>query len=115
MECTKEFLNVSQVMINSLKEGINLDRYYLFKPNEAKHLLRILDLFCDKRTHYIDVSFWNDKNKDQTIAIKIIKKPFGYDIPLIKYLDFEVDVFLNNIKITKTPKGLRELVRINFI
>ncbi|AGH31917.1 hypothetical protein VPIG_00059 [Vibrio phage PWH3a-P1] len=115
MECSQSFINLSQVVINSLKEKINLDTYYCFaKPEEAKQLLRVLDLFCDVNMAYVEVSFYNDPEKDQTIALKVFKKPFGYDYPLIKYLDSEVENFLDDIKITKTPESLRELVKTNF-
>ena len=115
MECTAEFLNVSQIMINSLKEGINMNTYFCFKPEEAAHLIRIIDLFCDTRSRYIEVSFYNDPEKDQTIGIKVCKQWTPNHKPLITYFDQDVKGFLTSFKITKTEKPLRELVKINFI
>lgn len=115
MQCSKDFLNVTQVFLNSLKEGINLNRYYLFKPDEAKHLLSMLGMFCDVTMRYIEVSFYYDPKKNQTIALKVFKKPMGYNYNLIKYLDTDVENYLNTINISQTPDELRKLVIMNFL
>ena len=116
MECSKGFINLSQVVINSLREGLHLGTYYCFsKPEEVKHLLRVLDLFCDVEFNYLEVSFYNDPDKDKTIALRVFNKQFGSNKPLISYLDEDVEKFLVSVKIGKTPEGLRELVRVNFI
>ena len=115
MECSKGFINLSQVVINTLKEGVNLGTYYCFRdPMEAKQLIRILDLFCDIELKYVEVSFYNDPSKDQTIALRVFKKPFGNNKCLIHYLDSDVKKFIGDLKVTKTPLELRNLVRDNF-
>lgn len=115
MECSKGFINLSQVVINSLKESVNIGTYYCFRdPMEAKQLIRILDLFCDIKLKYIEVSFYNDPRKDQTIALRVFDKHLGSDKNFIHYLDNEVKVLLDSLKVTKTPEALRLLVRDNF-
>lgn len=115
MECSKSFLNLSQVVVNSLKEGLHIGSYYCFsKPEEAKHLIRILDLFCDVTRNYVEVSFYNDPDKDKIIALRVFNKQLGSNKPLIAYLDNDVEKFLSDVKIGKTPDGLREIVRVNF-
>ena len=101
-------------MINSLKENINLDRYYCFKPEEAKQLLRVIDLFYTGR-NYLSVSFFNNHEKDQTIAIKVFTRDLKYNNkPNVVYLDNNVKSFLSKISIDKTPIKLRLLIESNF-
>ncbi|AUR91553.1 hypothetical protein NVP1161O_111 [Vibrio phage 1.161.O._10N.261.48.C5] len=116
MEFSKEALNVTQLLINSLQEGINLQTYYCFQPEEAKHVIRVLDLFCDTRLRYISVSFFNNPKMDQTIALKVYKKGLGYEKDLITFLDKEVHDFISNdVDIDRTPHNLRELFLDNFL
>ena len=106
MVCSKGFVNLSQVVINTLKEGLHIGTYYCFRdPSEAKQLIRILDLFCDIKLRYIEVSFYNDPSKDQTIALRVFKKPFGSDKNLIEYLDHDIKNYMENIKVSSTPSA----------
>ncbi|QFR59079.1 hypothetical protein 2018Mat167_0100 [Vibrio phage ICP1] len=115
MKYDQGFINLSQVVINSLKEGINKGSYFCFRdPSEAKQLIRVLDLFCDIELKYIQVSFYNDPEKDQTITLRVFDKPLGSDKNLIEYLDQEIKDYIDNLKITNTPENLRLLVRDNF-
>lgn len=116
MKVSQKIIDVSQVMINSLKEGINLQRYYCFKPEEAKHILRIIDLFYTGK-NYLSVSFFNNPEKDQTIAIKVFTRDLKYNNKAnIEYLNNSdnVEEFLKGIKIGKTPNELRQLTACNF-
>jgi hypothetical protein len=116
MECSKGFINLSQVVINTLKEGTHLETYFCFRnPIEAKQLVRILDLFCDIELKYIEISFYNDPRKDQTIALRVFNKPLGSAKNFIHYLDNDVKKFIDTLKVTKTPEALRSLVRNNFL
>lgn len=115
MKITKGFINLSQVVVNSLVEGVNLGTYYCFRdPREAKQLIRILDIFCDIELRYVEVSFYNESSKDQTIALRVFQKPLGSDKDLIHYLDNDVKNFIDSLKVTNTPPELRVFVRDNF-
>lgn len=81
---------------------------------KQKQLIRVLDLFCDIELKYIEISFYNDPEKDQTIALRVFKKPFGSNKNLIEYLDHDIKNYEENLKVTSTPEALRELVRDNF-
>lgn len=115
METSQEFLNVSQLLINTLTEGANINRHYLFQPEEASQIIRLLDLFCDVKRRYIKVSFYYNPVKDKTLSLKVHDKPFGSSVGLINYLSEEEKKLTDSYKITKTPQGLRKLIVLNFL
>lgn len=115
MKTTERFLNVSQSLITTLKEGSNLQTNYLFQPEEAKHLIRLLDLFCNTKRFYINVSFYYNPKVDKTLNLRVYNKPFGYHKELVNYLSGEEKVTLDSIKIGKTPDDLRFLILKNFM
>ncbi len=116
MEMSEKALNVTQLLINSLKEGVNLSRHYIFTPEEAKHILRVLDLFSDTRYRYINVSFFYNPDQDKSVSLKVFKKPFGQSYDLINYNDNRVRDFLSNhVKVDRTPQKLKMLAVANFL
>ena len=96
MKVTKEFLNVTQLLLNSLTEGINLQTYYLFTPYEARQLIRALDTIFTGNMRHVWVSFYYNPKMDQTVSFKVFKTNLGYSRPLINYLNDEVKDFLNS-------------------
>lgn len=112
---SKEALNTTQLLVNSLKEGINLNTHYCFTPEEAKHVLRVLDLFCDYKRHHIYASFFYNPKVDKTVCLKVFKTNICYPKPLINYQSEEVEHFLKTVKLNRTPEELRSLVFNNFL
>lgn len=111
MERSQGFINLSSVVINNLQEGKTLGTYYLFHDvKEVKQLINVLNLFCKARLNYIEVSFYNNPELDTTIALRVLKVPFGYHKDLVTYLDNDVRGLLDKTEITLAPIELRRLV-----
>lgn len=115
MERSQGFVNLSNVVIDKLQEGKNLGVYYLFHDvREVKQLINVLNLFCKVRLNYIEVSFYNNPELDATIALRVLKVPFGYHRDLVTYLDDDVRYLLGSTELTLAPIGLRRLVMDKF-
>ena len=107
------FTDVAQMLITALKTGSSTETYFCFQPEEAKQITTILYLYYTGRNQVL-TSFFNNPEKDKTVAFRVIKNDLWNNKGVVRYLSTDVEQELENIETKKFPKNIRDLILYNF-
>lgn len=74
----------------------NYGRYYLFTLDDAAHVIHTLNNVFPWSRRYVEVSFYNNPEKDQTVALKLIRDDWATR-GSVRYLDQRVEEAIQSV------------------
>lgn len=91
--------------------------HYIFSPEEAYQMIRIIDLFYSGWSK-IQVSWWNNPAKDHTVSLCVVDSGIMATGPTLQFFKSEsgIDIqeTLKQYKTEKTPEKYRKLITDKF-